>query len=219
MAVPTLAIALALPGFLNSQQAPAAEAELVDRLLAVIEHDIVPRTEHGVRTGSKVFGAAILKKSDLSVVIAESNNEVENPLWHAEVHAIKKLYEMPRAERPDPKECIFLATHEPCPLCLSAITWAGYDNFYYLFSYEDSRDSFNIPHDLRILKEVFNLGPGEYAAENYYWKSAGIVDLIKTFDTTTQKRLFDRIKALKVKYAKLSEIYQRSKGDGEIPLK
>ena len=57
---------------------------------------------------------------------------------------------------------IFLATHEPCSLCLSAITWTGFDNFYYLFSHEDSRDSFAIPHDLKILKEVFTLDPGGY---------------------------------------------------------
>jgi len=34
----------------------------------------------------------------------------------------------------------------------SAITWTGFDNFYYLFSYTDTKDAFNIPHDLKILK-------------------------------------------------------------------
>ena len=83
-------------------------------------------------------------------MVASTNTETENPLWHGEVHTLKKLYEMPRSQRPAPKDCIFFATHEPCPLCLSAITWGGYDNFYYLFSYVDSRDSFNIPHQLDI---------------------------------------------------------------------
>ena len=95
------------------------------------------------------------RKDDRSLVLAETNNEIENPLWHGEVHCLKRFYEMPKAERADTKDCIFLATHEPCSLCLSAITWTGFDNFYYLFSHEDSRDSFAIPHDLKILKEVF----------------------------------------------------------------
>jgi tRNA(Arg) A34 adenosine deaminase TadA len=34
-------------------------------------------------------------------------------------------------------------------MCMSAITWAGFDNFYYFYSHEDSRDSFAIPHDLK----------------------------------------------------------------------
>ncbi len=99
--------------------------ELVARLLQVIETDIAPLTRAEVARGNKIFGAAILRKADLSLVLAETNNEVENPLWHGEMHAIKKLYERPRASLPEPRDCIFLSTHEPCSLCLSAITWAG----------------------------------------------------------------------------------------------
>ena len=36
------------------------------RLLEVIDDDILPLTERGVANGNKVFGAAILRKSDLS---------------------------------------------------------------------------------------------------------------------------------------------------------
>ena len=156
-----------------------ADISLIDRLLDVIEHDIVPKTAEGVAHGNKLFGAAILRKDDRSLVLAETNNETENPLWHGEIHCLKRFYEMPRADRPETRDCIFLATHEPCSLCLSAITWTGFDNFYYLFSHEDSRDSFAIPHDLKILKEVFTLDPGGYNAENAYWKSFRIRRLVR----------------------------------------
>ena len=139
-------------------------AALINRLFDVIENDIVPKTQAGVAAGNKIFGAAILRKSDFSLIIAETNNEIENPLWHGEMHAMKRFYELPKAERPDTKDCVFLSTHEPCSLCLSAITWAGFDNFHYFFSHEDSRDAFAIPHDLKILKEVFGLEPGGYRA-------------------------------------------------------
>ena len=125
------------------------------RLLDVIEHDIVPLTTRGVAAGNKLFGAAIIRRSDWSLVVAATNNEVENPLWHGEIHAIKLFHELPRATRPPASDCVFLATHEPCSLCLSGITWAGFDNFSYLFSHRDSAESFAIPYDIAILKAVY----------------------------------------------------------------
>lgn len=196
------------------------ESALPGRLLDVIEHEIAPKTAAGVALGNKLFGAAILRKADGSTVIAETNNEIENPLWHGEIHALKRFYELPRGGRPKPADCLFLATHEPCSLCLSAITWGGYDNFYYLFSHEESRDSFDIPHDLHILKEVFGLAPGGYAAENRYWKSHNIVRLIEGLDESERGRLSARVAALGNLYAGLSETYQANKhlAGGDIPL-
>jgi len=198
-------------------------AAFISRLLDVIENDIAPKTREGVRRGNKIFGAAILRKADLSLVIAETNNETENPLWHGEMHAIKRLYERERYEVPDPKDCIFLATHEPCPLCLSAITWAGYDNFYYLFSHQDSRDSFAIPHDIRILKEVF-VTPGTpadaplYNASNAFWTSHGIGHMIATLDRGNRESLLSRMDDISALYADLSAVYQQDKGAKGIPL-
>jgi tRNA(Arg) A34 adenosine deaminase TadA len=195
-----------------------ADASLIDRLLDVIENDIVPLTAAGVARGNKLFGAAILSKSDRSLVIAETNNEVENPLWHGEVHCLKRFYELPKAARPDTKDCLFLATHEPCSLCLSAITWAGFDNFYYLFSHQDSRDSFAIPHDLRILKEVFTLEPGGYNAENAYWRSFSLRRLISALPEDERAERRARIARIARRYDELSAGYQAGKGGNDIPL-
>jgi tRNA(Arg) A34 adenosine deaminase TadA len=191
---------------------------LIDRLLDVIEHDILPMTKAGVAQGNKLFGAAILRKGDRSLVLAETNNEIENPLWHGEVHALKRFYEMPKTERPDTKDCIFLATHEPCSLCLSAITWTGFDNFYYLFSHEDSRDSFAIPHDLKILKEVFRLDPGGYNAENAFWESHSLPKLASEAPEGARARLQARIRAISERYNALSRRYQEGKAENDIPL-
>jgi tRNA(Arg) A34 adenosine deaminase TadA len=194
------------------------DAALIERLLDVIENDIVPKTAEGVSHGNKLFGAAILRKDDRSLVLAETNNETENPLWHGEVHCLKRFYEMPKADRPDTKDCLFIATHEPCSLCLSAITWTGFDNFFYLFSHEDSRDSFAIPHDLKILKEVFTLDPGGYRAENAYWKSFSIRKLLRDLPDTDRARLEMQVTRISQRYDALSRTYQDRKADNDIPL-
>ena len=199
---------------------------LLTRLLDVIETDIAPGTRQGVETGNKLFGAAILRKSDLSLVIAETNNETSNPLWHGEMHAIKRFYEL--ADRPAPKDCLFLATHEPCSLCLSGITWSGFDNFYYLFSHQDSADSFAIPYDIQILKAVYAVpdpdreapAPGRdlYNRTNAYFTSHDISRMIAGLDRGNKERLTARMDDLSALYADLSAIYQRDKGKKGIPL-
>ncbi|CAF1361071.1 unnamed protein product [Rotaria magnacalcarata] len=198
--------------------------QLLNRLFDVIEQDILPKTRAGVAQGNKIFGAAILKKFDLSTLVAETNNEIENPLWHGEVYAIKQLYTMnDRLNLPNPKDCIFLTTHEPCSLCLSAITWCGYDNFYYLFSHEDSRDVFNIPHDIKILNALF--GDNEksrplYNRVNSFWHSHNILEMIESLDHRYEAResLGRRINDVSKIYAELSNVYQKNKGEARIPL-
>jgi len=194
------------------------DAALIERLLDVMEHDIVPKTAAGVAAGNKLFGAAILRKDDLSLVVAETNNEIENPLWHGEMHALKRFYELPADARPATRDCIFLSTHEPCSLCLSAITWAGFDNFWYLFSHQDSRDAFAIPHDLRILKEVFRLEPGGYAAKNAFWTAHGLRAEINRLPKARADAFHARLDAVKAAYEALSEAYQSGKAGNEIPL-
>lgn len=175
-------------------------------------------TVEGVKAGNKVFGAALLLKDDLSTVLAATNDETQSPLLHGEMNALKHYHEMPAEDRPEPKSLVFLSTHEPCSLCLSAITWAGFDNFYYLFSHEDSRDSFSIPHDLRILKEVFNVEPGGYNRHNAFWDSYGIRELISELPEDDQEAHQARINIISESYGQVSGVYQGGKESNSIPL-
>ena len=191
----------------------------LEKFLDIFIEEILPLTEKGVDKGNKIFGAAILKKDDFSLVVAGSNNEIENPIWHGETHTLKKFYEINKDYRPSEKDCIFLSSHEPCSLCLSAITFSGFDNFYYLFPYEMTIDEFSIPHDLKILKEVFKVNNGEYNKENSYWKSHNINMLIKNLSSLKKEKFINQFKEIKKNYIDLSNKYQLSKNENFIPLK
>ena len=191
----------------------------LENFLDIFIHEILPLTEKEVHKGNKIFGAAILKKDDFSLVVAGSNNEIENPLWHGETHTLKKFYEINKDTRPSEKDCIFLSSHEPCSLCLSAITFSGFDNFYYLFPYETTKDEFNIPHDLKILKEVFKINNGEYNKENSYCKSHNIDMLIENLSSSKKEKFISQLKEIKKNYIALSNKYQMSKNKNFIPLK
>ncbi len=196
----------------------------IDRFLDVIENDIAPMTAAGVEKGDKIFGAAILRRDDLSLVVAETNNETENPLWHGEIHAIKRFYELPAASRPEIGDCLMIATHEPCSLCLSGVAWGGLPEFAYLFSHQDSADSFAIPYDIQILQAVYAVpdpdrdapAPGRdlYNRQNAFFSSENVMTAIRA---EADPALDARVASLAALYAGFSDTYQASKGAAGIP--
>ncbi|KAK8030969.1 hypothetical protein PG990_000703 [Apiospora arundinis] len=214
---------------------PADDPEtLLRTLLSTIETQIVPLTAKGVASGSKLFGAAILRKDDLSAVTVATNNEKASPLLHGEINCIQQFFSLPEttatSRRPATKDCVFVATHEPCSLCLSGITWSGFDNFYYLFTYEDSRDRFSIPYDIQILQEVFRVpAVGDvresdeslerrplYNRQNKFFTSRSFSDLVGEMTSSEEEkrkwiREIERVKRL---YDGLSETYQTGKSQG-----
>ena len=192
---------------------------LLDKFIDVFKNNILPLTIKGVDNGNKIFGAAIINKDNYSLVTAGSNNETENPIWHGEIYTLKKFYELDNKMRPKEKNCIFLSSHEPCSLCLSAITFSGFDNFYYLFPYQSTSEEFSIPHDLNILKEVFNINDGSYIKNNSYWKSYSINNLINKLEETKKKKFKNLFNNIKKNYFDLSNKYQTSKENNSIPLK
>ena len=123
-------------------------------ILDLFLNNLIPKTKKSVSKGNKIFGSFIIKKDDLSLIVIGLNNEIKNPLFHGEISSIINFFKLSNL---NPKEYLFISSHEPCSLCLSAITWSGFDNFYYFFPYEDTESKFNIPHDLKILKEVFKI--------------------------------------------------------------
>ena len=185
-------------------------------ILDIIIDTLIPETKIAVHKGNKIFGALIVKKSDLSLVSTGTNNEITNPLYHGEISALFNFF---KSKNLNAKDYYFISSHEPCSLCLSAITWSGFDNFYYFFSHNDTKSTFHIPHDLNILQEVFNIRGGEYNKVNSYWKSFSIIDQIKENEDLNKHNLIEKIDKIKLLYADLSAQYQDIKISNNIPLK
>ena len=184
-------------------------------ILDLFLNKLIPDTKKSVSKGNKIFGAFIIKKDDLSFTISGTNNETENPLFHGEISTIINFFQ---SKNLNPKEYLFISSHEPCSMCLSAITWSGFDNFYYFFPYSDTESSFNIPHDLKILKEVFNINKGEYIKDNFYWKSHSILESINELQEPDKEKLIEKVRKIRDLYENLSELYQSSKISNNIPL-
>lgn len=190
-----------------AQRAPltATPAE-IKKLLTVIEKDILPKTEAGVAAGNKVFGAAVLNK-DLEVTIAGTNSETECPLFHGEVKVIYDWSQItPAAERgPQAVSSVFLATHEPCCMCISSIVWAGFNKCFYFFPYSITSAQ-GIPHDINTMHELW--GVNTYRKVNKYCATAGLMELVeqlpegeeKTDLLAQQQRLLDAYDKLANKY-------------------
>jgi tRNA(Arg) A34 adenosine deaminase TadA len=202
---------------------------LVSSLLKTVEQSIIPLTRKGVSSGSKLFGAAILARDGLAPLTIATNNERVSPLLHGEINCIQQFFttDYPDiATRPSPsKDCIFFATHEPCSLCLSGITWSGFNEFYYLFTYEDSRDLFSIPYDIEILEQVFRVKGEEtedqvgrralYNRKNRFFTAKSVADVVaKIEDEAERERLMGEIERVRELYSNLSEVYQEGKKAG-----
>ena len=187
-----------------------------NKILDIFLNNLIPETKISVSKGNKIFGAFVLNKIDLSLVVTGVNNEIENPIYHGEISTIINFFKLINL---NPKDYLFVSSHEPCSLCLSAITWSGFDNFYYLFRYEETESNFNIPYDLKILKEVFKIDKGEYAKNNNFWHSYSIIEEINKLQNSENYKLLAKIKEINKLYEDISNNYQSAKNSNHIPLK
>lgn len=91
-----------------------------------------------VKNGGGPFGAVIVK--DVEVLATGVNRVTANcdPTAHAEVSAIRAACQKEHNFKLE--GCTIYTSCEPCPMCLSAIYWAGISRVYYGNTKQDAED-------------------------------------------------------------------------------
>jgi len=99
----------------------------------------VELSAENVRQGGQPFGAVLVKDDE---IIAEGVNEVHlkyDVSGHAELLAIREAQE--KLQTNDLSGHVMYASGEPCPMCLTAMFYAGIEKGYYGASMEDTADA------------------------------------------------------------------------------
>ena len=194
-----------------------AQHDPAPRLLDVIDHDILPLTERGVAAGNKVFGAAILRKSDLSLVDRRApTTRPRTRCGTARCTHSSSSTNFPTHRRPaiwcscpptSPARCA--CRRSPGPGSTTSTTSSPT---------RIPGTAFAIPHDLKILNEVFGLEPGGYRRTNAFWTAYSIPALVESEPEPLRTQLREQEQQIRDRYDALSRQYQDSKGDNDIPL-
>jgi tRNA(Arg) A34 adenosine deaminase TadA len=146
-------------------------------LLEVVRDEILPLTESESAKGNEPSGGAILRADTLTSVMVGADTRLKNPLFHGDIDAINRFFKLP--VHPPAEELIFLATHDPCPMCASAIAWAGFKEMWILFDEDDREPSGGISTDsLTMYRGLF--GVDRIREENGFFTKHSIKKVIAT---------------------------------------
>lgn len=86
------------------------------------------------KLGKTPFGAVIVNSND-EFIEDYNTTKKDGPIAHAEINAIQKLNEL---NYTDAKNLVLYSTVEPCPMCMSAIVWAGIGKVVFGASIDDA---------------------------------------------------------------------------------
>lgn len=95
----------------------------------------VEEARKSLREGNHGFGAVIILDGELICQTHDKEVTLQDPTSHAEMEAIRLASTILNGKLTG---CAMISTHEPCPMCSSAIVWSGISQVIYGYSIEDS---------------------------------------------------------------------------------
>lgn len=113
-------------------------------------------SKESVAKGGGPFGAVIVRDGQVIATGFNSVTILNDPTAHAEVSAIRAACQAVGGF--NLKGCEIYSSCEPCPMCLSAIYWAGIDRIYYA---NNRGDAAEIGFDDAFIYDQIPLAPTE----------------------------------------------------------
>lgn len=95
----------------------------------------IAQAKISLREGNHGFGAIIIQENRIIAEAHDTEETERDPTAHAEMNVIRKAS---KKVGKDLEGCILIATHEPCPMCATAIVWANIKHIVFGFSIEDA---------------------------------------------------------------------------------
>lgn len=88
-----------------------------------------------LREGNHGFGSVIVRDGEIVALAHDREESESDPTSHAEINAIR---DASRKLGKNLSGCQIVSTHEPCPMCASAIVWSGIKEVIFGYSIDQS---------------------------------------------------------------------------------
>ena len=98
-------------------------------------HIAIDQAKISLREGNNGFGAIIIKEQRIVAEAHDTEETEHDSTAHAEMNAIRKAA---RQLGKDLSGCVLITTHEPCPMCATAMIRANITTLVYGHSIDDA---------------------------------------------------------------------------------
>jgi tRNA(Arg) A34 adenosine deaminase TadA len=88
-----------------------------------------------LREGNNGFGAVVVYQGAVLAAARDTEESERDPTAHAELAVVRAASSACDGRLGD---CTVVSTHEPCPMCATAMVWAGLPALVYGYSIEDA---------------------------------------------------------------------------------
>ncbi len=95
----------------------------------------IEEAKTSLKEGNSGFGAVITKDNDIISKAHDTDKTSSDPTAHAEMTAIRQAALINKG---DFSGCTLVSTHEPCPMCSTAIIWSGIKQIAFGYSIQES---------------------------------------------------------------------------------
>ncbi len=139
-------------------------------------------SKESVRKGGGPFGAVIVRNGE---VVATGSNSVtlnNDPTAHAEVSAIRNACQQLHDFQLD--GCEIYSSCEPCPMCLSAIYWAGIEKIYFANNRQDAAE---IGFDDSFIYDQIPLDPAQRSVKSEEMLREEAIEAFRMWDEKSDK--------------------------------